>query len=100
METTYLIAISDLCSSHNIELSFIDLLQEYGLVEFTWEANNRFIQAEQLETIEKYIHLHYDLEINIEGIETISHLLDRITALQHEITTLKNKLRLYEGEVE
>jgi hypothetical protein len=99
MESSYLIAISDLCASHDIEQSFVDLLQEYGLIEVTYDEDSRFIQADQLESVERYIHLHYDLDINIEGIETIGHLLSRILQMQHEISGLKNRLRLYEGEV-
>jgi hypothetical protein len=38
------------------------------------------------------VHLHYDLDINIEGIEAISHLLDRVDNLQRELITLKNRL--------
>jgi len=45
---------------------------------------------------EEVIHLHVDLEINIEGIETILHLLEKIDTLQNEAIELKNRLRLYE----
>jgi len=36
------------------------------------------------------------MDINIEGIETISHLLERVNELQQEIVALKNKVGLYE----
>ena len=32
------------------------------------------IDFEQLADIEKYIHLYYDLDINMEGLEAIMHL--------------------------
>jgi hypothetical protein len=38
------------------------------------------------------VRLHYDLDINIEGIETINHLLEKIEEMQREIAHLKNKI--------
>jgi len=46
--------------------------------------------------LEKFIRFHYEMDINIEGIETISHLLQRVNELQQEIVALKNKVGLYE----
>jgi chaperone modulatory protein CbpM len=37
------------------------------------------------------------LDINIEGIETITHMLNRINGMQDEIIGLRNRLRLYES---
>lgn len=42
------------------------------------------------------MRLHYDLEINIEGIDAIYNLLEQVNSLRKEITTLNNRLRLYE----
>jgi len=58
----------------------------------------RCLYEEEIQTIEKMIRLHYDLEINLEGIEAISHLLKRVDGLQEELTSLKNRLSLYEDQ--
>lgn len=100
METSYLISIEEICTTHEIDVSFIDLLTEYGFIEVKREGNSVFIAADQVDIVERCIHLHFDLEINMEGIETITHLLQRITLLQHEITDLKNRLRLYESDID
>ena len=42
--------------------------------------------------------MYYDLSINIEGIDAIQHLLERIKQLQKEVDILKNKLKLYETD--
>ncbi len=42
------------------------------------------------------MRLHYDMEINVEGIEAINYLLQRMKTLQAEMVSLKNRLRLYE----
>jgi chaperone modulatory protein CbpM len=96
MQTGNLIAIRDFCIHHNIEISFISLLHENGLIEITTIEETQFIDAEQLQQLEKYIRFYYELDINLEGIETITHLLQRIESMQDEMVTLRNKLRLYE----
>ena len=96
METEYLIAIDEFCSNHKIDLSFISSLHQSGLIEITSIEETEFIEADQLPQLEKFIRLYYELDINIEGIETINYLLQRINSLQTEMRTLRNKLRLYE----
>jgi hypothetical protein len=96
MQTEYLVAVDELCASHNIEISFIGSLQQNGLIEITTIGQTGFIDAEQLKQVEKFIRLYYELDINIEGIATISHMLERIRSMQDEIITLRNRLRLYE----
>lgn len=96
MKTEYLIAIDDFCSKHNIEISFISSLQQNGLIEITTIKETAFIDAGQLQQLEKFIRLYYELDINLEGIETVNHLLQRVIAMQDEIIALKNRLRLYE----
>ena len=96
MQTEYLIAAEEFCANHNIEISFISSLQQTGLIEITTIKETGFIDAGQLQQLEKFIRLYYELDINLEGIETITHLLHRINSMQDEIIALKNRLRLYE----
>ena len=97
MQTKKLIALEEFCSSHNIEVSFISSLQQTGLIEVSTVKETGFIDAGQLQQLEKFLRFYYDLDINLEGIETITHLLQRIQFLQDEITMLRNRLRLYEA---
>jgi len=96
MQTEYLIAIDEFCAKHEIEVSFINSLEETGLIEITTIDQAGFIQVDQIRQLEKFIQFHYELDINIEGIETISHLLQRVNELQEEIVELRNKVGLYE----
>ena len=96
MGTEYLIAVDEFCASHNIEISFISSLHQSGLIEITTIKNSGFIEADQLRLVEKYIRLYYELDINLEGIETIDHLLQHINSMQDEIISLRNRLRFYE----
>ena len=62
METEYLIAIDEFCASHNIEISFISSLQQSGLIEITTIKESAFIEADQLQQLEKFVRLYYELD--------------------------------------
>ena len=96
MQTENLIALDEFCARHNIEISFISSLQETGLIEITTIEDAWFIDAGQLLQLEKFVRFYYELDINLEGIETINNLLQRVNALQDELILLKNRLGLYE----
>ena len=97
MQEENLIPANEFCLHHNIEVSFIDSLKEYGLVEFTVIDDAPFVTIKQLTELEKLVRLHYELDINLEGIDAIIHLLKKLQGMQAEIVNLKNKLRLYEA---
>ncbi len=90
MDTKQWIRLEVICTSYEIESSFIDSLYEYGLLEIVEEENARFIDPMHLSDLERMIRLHYDLGVNIEGLDTIRHLLERIETLQQEVLDLKN----------
>ena len=96
METTKLISITQFCANYNVPVTFINALQEYELVEITISENDNYLQTNQLNDVEKMMRLHYDLDINFEGIDAIYNLLKQVENLQSEITTLRNKLNFYE----
>lgn len=92
-----LISAKAFCTHHHIEISFIHSLHDIGLIEVTSAEEDYLLPQEQLEALEKMVRLHYDLNINLEGVDAIYHLLHRVEEMQHELSSLKNRLRLYEG---
>ena len=92
-----MIPANEFCACHNIEITFINSLQEAGLIDVTIINETEYIHKSQLNELEKIVRLYYELDINLEGIETVTHLLQRINDMQNEIMLLKNKLRLYES---
>ncbi len=96
MATKNLIAATDFCVYHHLEHTFITDLQQAGLVEITIVNNTTYIPEAELQKLEKIIRLHNELDINIAGIEAITHLLQRVEDIQEEIRVLKNNLKLYE----
>ena len=88
-----LIIISDYCDKCHIEPSFIDLLQEGGLIDIQTEGGERCLLFSQLPDVERYSRMYYDLSIHMEGIDAIHHLLERIGEMQREIIRLRSRLR-------
>lgn len=83
------------CTQYNIEVSFIQQLGEYGLIDIITVEERSFIHTDQLNELEKFIRLHYDLDINMEGLDAIGHLLDKVRSLQNEIAGLKTRLQVF-----
>lgn len=96
MTTEHLITTTDLCTYYNIEHTFIASLQDAGLLHITLINEQACVPEDELQRLEKMIHLHHDLEINIAGIEAITHLLERVEQMQEDMRLLRNRLRLYE----
>lgn len=96
MEERTTIPAQEFCNHHQIQISFIRSLHEYGLIQVQKSNENDYLPADQLPELEKMVRLHFDLHINIEGIEAIHHLLHRVEDLQRELHVLRSRLRLYE----
>jgi len=88
MERTW-IKIYDVCTSHKIEIQFIRDLSYSGLIQLITEKDIEFIDEEQLLLLEQFASWHYELELNMQGIEVASHLLSKIQQLQSEIQLMK-----------
>ncbi len=96
METKKLISVEQFCLHYKVPTSFIKALCEYELIEIIETKNDTYLKENQLHKVEKIIRLHYDLEINLEGIDAIYNLLIQVDSLKNKITLLNNKLRFYE----
>ena len=92
---TELIIVSEYCHKCHIEPSFIELLQEVGLIEVHIEGGEHYLLVSQLPEVERYSRMYYDLSINMEGIDAIHHLLERMESMRKEINTLQSQLMVY-----
>ena len=98
MPTTHLIAANEFCIYHNIEPSFIYSLQQSGLIEITVVEEKPFVDESELPQLERLVRLYREMDINLEGIETITYLLQRMNEMQRQIVQLTNRLSRYENE--
>ncbi|HEY9195399.1 MAG TPA: chaperone modulator CbpM [Mucilaginibacter sp.] len=97
MKTAQSIPANDFCRYHDVEYAFINLIKEAGLIEVTLINEILFIPDSEVPKLEKIVSLHH-LDINIPGIEAITHLLGRMEQMQERIQTLHNRLKMYEDE--
>ena len=91
-----IIPIETFCSYYQVERSFIETLESHGLISISYKENQRFIPREEVVELEKYSRMYYELNINVEGIDALNHLLEKIKQLQQETELLKARLRIYE----
>jgi hypothetical protein len=94
MENDKFISLQNISSNYNVEISFIKTLNELGMVQVIKVQDDDCIDEECLPDIERLMRMHYDLEINMAGIEAIWHLLQRVNTLQKELLQAKNRLNL------
>ena len=97
MENNELISIKKIIIHHNLDETFIENLETYQLIKFVVHDTDKYLLEEQLPVLQQIIRLHYDLQINMEGIDVITHMLGRMENMQQTIQQLEKKLSLYEN---
>ena len=93
-----MVMLEDFCASHHVEISFIHSLEENGLIETVTVNQALYIRSNELPRLEQITRLHQDLNINPEGIDAITHLLQHIENMRQEIDHLRSRLSFYEED--
>lgn len=91
-----LIAADEICFKYKVERRFLSFLGESGIIEVVRMQETEYIPTDHLAEFERMNRLYRDLDINMEGLEAIHHLLKQIEKLQRDNRQLKNRLGLYE----
>ncbi|MFT5752711.1 MAG: MerR family transcriptional regulator/heat shock protein HspR [Flavobacteriales bacterium] len=95
MEDYILISAQDFCLSHEVRIETVQILSDYGLIKTVKREETFFIPENQIKRLEKILVFNNELDINLEGIETIFDLLERIEGMQDHILQLENKLQRF-----
>ncbi len=93
-----LIPLEEVRFRYQIEGEFLEHLQDAGLLQFIQNKEGNYLALEELDKLEKILHWHFTLEINLPGVEVISNLLPKIENLQEEVQSLRNLIRFYQSE--
>lgn len=93
MERSELISVNEFCRYYKAEVSFIHALEDSGLIEISRIEETSFIPFDEMPRIEKFMRMHYDLNINLEGLETVEYLLQKIELLQQKLNRTQAKVR-------
>ena len=96
MKNEDLIPADEICVRYKVERQFVSSLYESGIIEMVTIQETEYIHCDHLADFEKMMRLHKELDINLEGLEAINHLLRKINQLQEDNLRLKNRLGLYE----
>jgi hypothetical protein len=99
MKIDNFIPLKQLCTHYKIEFSFFETLYESGLIDIKIIEQVQCIHHDNLNDVEKMIRMYRDLGLNIEGIDIVFNLLQKVTDLTGELTSVKSRLRLYENEL-
>ena len=97
MNKENLIPIEKLCVLYSVDIAFFLNLNEIGLIEIISLQQTDYIDETRITDIEKILRIHHELDINIEGIDAVFNLLQKIDELQIEVVALTNRLRLFEN---
>ncbi|MGK7648573.1 Uncharacterised protein [Capnocytophaga ochracea] len=76
------ISKEDIVRLYNIEITFFDDLESSGLIETEVIDNTTYLHYDQLSAFERFTNWHYDLEVNMAGLEIIHRLLQQIEELK------------------
>lgn len=88
------ISREELIKIYNVELAFFDALETHGLLCVEVEDNVKYVCYEDLPAFERLANWHYDLEVNIPGLEIIRQLLLKIEKLREENRMLSRQQTL------
>jgi len=82
---------------YEVEESFIESLQEVGLIQVIDQDEDRFVAYDDLSDLEQFIRWYYEMDINVGGIDALHHMLQRVRSLQSEIAQLRHELQFYKS---
>ncbi len=86
------ISREELVKIYNIEITFFDELVDSGLINIQTENEVRYLLYEDLPSFEKFTIWHYDLDINLPGLEVIHNMLQKMEDLKQKNRELLGKL--------
>ncbi len=90
------ILVRQYCERTHISDSFINALNDYGLIHYKQIETEVYILDDEIPQIERFDRLYNDLGINLEGIDALNHMLRRLRNMESEMNTLRKRLRIYE----
>ncbi len=94
------ISREELVKIYNVEITFFDSLEESGLLKTEMEDDVKYLIYEELSAFERFANWHYDLEVNIPGIEMIHSLLQKLENAKAENQQLLQKLNAISAKYE
>ncbi len=96
---TDLVIINEYCTRSHIDPEFIMQLEDEGLIQINIIDNEQYLNLSEINKLERYVRLHYDLSVNVEGISVVQHLLENMEEMRKEILHLRQRMRLLDDDL-
>lgn len=90
------ISLEEIIRLYKIDYTFLDQLIDSELLHPQTENSIRYIVYEELPHLERFVNWHYDLDVNLPGIEIIHKLLNQMEELRNENRRLLQNVLKYE----
>lgn len=96
MKNESYILIQHFCETTSVDPEFIEQLFEFELIHHIELDDSPALLKEELPILERMVRLHYDLDINLEGLQVIAHMREKMIRMQEELLALERKLKRFE----
>ena len=96
MRTENFILVNHYCEQTRIPVDFIYSLQDYGFIEVREIEDKIYVEPHAIVEIERVSRLQNELGINLEGIDALFHMLQKVEQLESQLRYLKDRLTIYE----
>lgn len=96
MLSDQLISVQEFCGYHQLDIAFVQTLEQHGLVQLITIEQTYYIEPDAVAPLEKLVRLHQDLAIHPDDLDVVNELVERIESLQQQIAQLQNRLAFYE----
>lgn len=99
MNKEHYILVRTVCTHYALEQTFIYGLGDKGLINIVTSDPDDLIHEEDLPRLEKILRIHRELAVDVDAMEVVLNLVDKIDQLQEELTLLKNRISFWEPGV-
>lgn len=91
-----MISVTAYCEKYHTAPDFIEALRQNGLLTVTIIEAEPCIHFDDLHDLEMFSNWYYDMNINVEGIDALMNMLERMRNLQQQVSSLQARLSVYE----
>jgi len=93
--TPQLTSVAQIIQNYQINDTSLYYLNESGIIKIIIVEQTEYIHQDDLSDLEKIIRIQQELNINMESMDIVINLIDKIKTLQIENKTLKNLLSMH-----
>ncbi|MEO7175315.1 MAG: chaperone modulator CbpM [Saprospiraceae bacterium] len=98
MANKAMILVETLSIHYQVEPKYFRALAAEGIIEIHQFEQADYIDEDKIRHLERILRLQKDLNLDIDSVDIIFTLLNRIEGLNAELNSLRNKIEFYEGE--